>query len=294
MIDRGWHVVRLEIAEHLVDAAASFLEDQGVTTIVTGVREVPDIREAPEHATLEAHVPEAQVTALTDGLEHWLASLEALEPAAAGARVTTAPLPALDWDALFRQHHRPLAIGARLLVAPPWEVPDAPEREVLVVEPGMAFGTGQHETTRTCLEEIEAAVRDGAVSSALDVGTGTGVLAAALARLGVPRVVALDSDAAVLPLARANLVRNRAGTVALFAGGVAAVRAQFDLVVANLLADVLIAEAAALSAVVAPGGRLVVSGLLDTQADAVAGAFPALHLVATRAAGSWRTLRLER
>jgi ribosomal protein L11 methyltransferase len=75
---------------------------------------------------------------------------------------------------------------------------------------------------------------------------------------------------------------------------VAAVRAQFDLVVANLLADVLIAEAAALSAVVAPGGRLVVSGLLDTQADAVAGAFPALHLVATRAAGSWRTLRLER
>jgi ribosomal protein L11 methyltransferase len=294
MIDRGWHVVRLEIAEHLVDAAASFLEDQGVTTIVTGVREVPDIREAPEHATLEAHVPEAQVTALTDGLEHWLASLEALEPAAAGARVTTAPLPALDWDAVFRQHHRPLAIGARLLVAPPWEVPDAPEREVLVVEPGMAFGTGQHETTRTCLEEIEAVVRDGAVSSALDVGTGTGVLAAALARLGVPRVVALDSDAAVLPLARANLVRNRAGTVALFAGGVAAVRAQFDLVVANLLADVLIAEAAALSAVVAPGGRLVVSGLLDTQADAVAGAFPALHLVATRAAGSWWTLRLER
>jgi ribosomal protein L11 methyltransferase len=294
MIDRGWHVVRLEIAEHLVDAAASFLEDQGVTTIVTGVREVPDIREAPEHATLEAHVREAQVTALTDGLAHWLASLEALEPAAARARVTTAPLPALDWDAVFRHHHRPLAIGARLLVAPPWEVPDAPGREVLVVEPGMAFGTGQHETTRTCLEEIEAVVRAGAVSSALDVGTGTGVLAAALARLGVPRVVALDSDAAVLPLARANLVRNRAGTVELFAGGVAAVRAQFDLVVANLLADVLIAEAAALSAVVAPGGRLVVAGLLDTQADAVAGAFPALHPVATRAAGSWRTLRLER
>jgi ribosomal protein L11 methyltransferase len=105
-------------------------------------------------------------------------------------------------------------------------------------------------------------------------------------------VVALDLDARVLPLARDNLVRNGAGDVMLAAGTVAALDARFDLVIANLLADVLIDEASALAAAVAPGGRLIVSGILDTQADTVAAASP-LRLTATRAAGPWRTLRLE-
>lgn len=294
MVDAGWHVIRLEIAEHLADAAASFLEDEGVTTVVTGVRDPAASPPPPGRATLEAHVLEARVATMADALARWLRSLARIEPAAAAARVTTAPLPALDWEAVFRRHHRPVAIGTRLLVAPPWDIPAAAGREVLVIEPGMAFGTGQHETTATCLEEIDAAVAGGGVRSALDVGTGTGVLAAALARLGVPRVVALDTDLAVLPLARANLTRNRAAAVGLLAGGVAAVGGRFDLVVANLLADILVAEAGALAAALAPGGRLVVSGLLDTQAAAVAAAFTGLRLTATRAAGPWRTLRLER
>jgi ribosomal protein L11 methyltransferase len=137
-------------------------------------------------------------------------------------------------------------------------------------------------------------VASGGVRSALDVGTGTAVLAAALVRLGVPHVTALDIDRAVLPLARANLARNGAAGAHLIAGGVAAVRARFDLVVANLLADILIADARALASVVAPAGRLVVSGLLDSQVEAVAAAFPAFRVTAAHTAGSWRTLRLER
>jgi ribosomal protein L11 methyltransferase len=285
--------VRVDVAEHLADAIASFLEDEGVPALVTDVR-APDVAAPPPGRTrLEAHVSPEQARPLLEELSRWLRSLHGLEPAAADVRIETASLPVLDWEAAFRRHHRPITIGRRLLVAPPWNVPDAPGREVLVIEPGMAFGTGQHETTRTCLEEIEAALAEGTVRSALDVGTGSGVLAVALARLGVPRVVALDLDTAVLPLARANLRRNRAPGPMLLAGGVAAVRACFDLVVANLLADILIAEAEALAAAVAPGGRLVVSGLLDTQADTVAAAFP-LRVTATRAAGPWRTLRLER
>jgi ribosomal protein L11 methyltransferase len=292
--NRGWRVVRLEIAEHLADAAASFLADEGVTTLVTGIRETAAAPDASEPSVLEAHVPAADASALAGGLARWLGSLAAIDDAAARARVTTTALPELDWDAVFRAHHRPLAVGHRLLVAPPWEVPDAPGREVLVIEPGMAFGTGQHETTRTCLEEIESALEGDTVRSALDVGTGTGVLATALVRLGVPHVTALDTDRTVLPLARANLARNGAAAVHLIAGGVASVRARFDLVVANLLADILIADAPALASVVAPARRLVVSGLLDSQADAVAAAFPAFRVTATRATGPWRTLRLER
>src|SRR5262249_19700883 len=103
-----------------------------------------------------------------------------------------------------------------------------------------------------------------------------------------------DIDRAVLPLARANLARNGAAAARLVAGGVAAVGGRFDLVVANLLADILIADAAALARVVAPAGRLVVSALLDAQAEAVAAAFPAFRVTAVRAADPWRTLRLER
>jgi ribosomal protein L11 methyltransferase len=203
-------------------------------------------------------------------------------------------VPATDWEGVYRAHHRPMAIGRRLLIAPPWDVPDAPGREVLVIEPGMAFGTGQHATTRTCLEAIETLVTDGGIASALDVGTGSGVLAAALSRLGVARVVALDVDAAVLPTARDNLMRNGAARVALFAGTAGGVRGAFDLVVANILADTLVTEAAALVARVAPRGHLVLSGLLAEQVDRVLGAFDGWRLADTRADDPWRTLHLVR
>jgi ribosomal protein L11 methyltransferase len=292
--DGEWRVLRLELAEHLVDATASFLADEGVESVVTGVRDASTPAPIAEATTMEAHVPAGQAAALGRALARWLASLAEIEPAAGEVRVTTGVLPPLDWEAVYRRHHRPLAIGTRLLVAPPWDVPAAPGREVLVIEPGMAFGTGQHETTRTCLEEIEDAVDTAPVRSALDVGTGSGVLAAALARLGVRRVVALDTDVALLPVARANLAANGARSVDLLGGSVAALHAQFDLVVANLLADTLIAGAAGLAGVVTPRGRLVVSGVLDVQAATVAAAFAGLRVTATRAAGPWRTLRLER
>jgi len=158
----------------------------------------------------------------------------------------------------------------------------------------MAFGTGQHATTRTCLEEIEVTVAAAGIGSALDVGTGSGVLAAALVRLGVPRVVAIDVDPSVLPAARATLERNGAGGVLLLCGRADAVKDRFDLVVANLLADTIVADAPALAAVVTAGGHLILSGLLAAQLPRVLAAFPGWRSVATRAEGEWRTVRLER
>src|SRR5262249_48847008 len=147
-------------------------------------------------------------------------------------------------------------------------------REVLVIEPGMAFGTGAHATTRACLEAIEAAVAEHPVSAALDVGTGSGILAAGLVRLGVACVVAIEAAPAVLRPARENLVRNRAERVVLVAGRPASVRGAYDLVVANLLADAIISEAGDLVRRVAPRGRLVVSGLLADQVGGIRDAFP--------------------
>jgi ribosomal protein L11 methyltransferase len=286
-----WIALRVDVAAAAADAVVNFLVERGAGGVLT-----EDLMGADGLARtqLEAHVVRDDGDALAAAVRTYLDELARLDATWTAGPIELAPVPAVDWEAVFRTHHAPIAIGRRLLVAPPWDVPDPGDRELLVVEPGMAFGTGQHATTRTCLEEIEALVLDGGVASALDVGTGSGILAAALARLGVPDVVAFDVDPAVLPLARTLLDQNGASCVKLFGGVAAGVRGQFDLVVANILADTLVAEARALDAVTALGGRLVLSGLLADQVDRVVAAFPGWRLAATRADDPWRTLRLER
>ena len=263
----AWIALRVEVDAEMADVAANFLVEEGAPAVIEG-----DGGDAAGRVRLEAAIAEGDAARVADGLARYLAGLSALHPAARPAAIETSTVSALDWTAVARSHHRPVSIGHRLLVAPPWDVPDAPGREVLVIEPSMAFGTGQHATTCACLAAIESAVEAGGVRSALDVGTGSGILALALARLGVPRVVAIDNDPKVLPLARENLVHNGAPQVTLAAGTAAEVDARFDLVVANLLADVLVREAAALVARVEPEGCLVASGLLVSQARDVAAA----------------------
>ncbi|MFN8544741.1 MAG: 50S ribosomal protein L11 methyltransferase [Candidatus Binatia bacterium] len=286
-----WIALRFDVPAPYADDVAALLVDAGAAGVVTGAWDGEPPAGAAQ-ARLEAHLLVEHRAAVEAALVRHLAALCAVDPAVGTPRVEHVAVPAVDWDAQFRAHHRPVVVGARLLVAPPWDVPAAPGREVLVIEPGMAFGTGQHATTRTCLEEIEAVVAAGAVASALDVGTGSGLLAAALVRLGVPRVVALDVDPAVLPLARANLLRNRAARALVLGGRADAVRERFDLVVANLLADIIVAEAAVLAARVAPAGHLVLSGLLDVQTADVLRAFPGWRVARERAESAWRTLHL--
>jgi ribosomal protein L11 methyltransferase len=286
-VDPEWTALRVEVATAAADAVANFLVERGAPGVLTEDGDVDRTR-------LEAHVPSAASTALAAALRAYLHELARIDRTWTAGPIEVAPVPVVDWEGVFRAHHIPIAIGRRLLVAPPWDVPHAPDREVLVIEPGMAFGTGQHATTRTCLEEIEDRIVGGAVRSALDVGTGSGLLAAALARLGVPRVVALDVDPAVLSLARTNLDANGVRGVLVLGGTLAAVRGRFDLVVANILADTLIAEACGLASAVAPDGSLVLSGILADQASRVLDAFPGWRATSVRADDPWRTLGLER
>jgi ribosomal protein L11 methyltransferase len=282
----AWVALRVDVPAAAADAVANFLLERGAAGVVTD--------DTASGTRIEAHVGADAHAALATALRTYLASLAALDPSWTSSAIEVEPVPAVDWDALFRAHHRPTPIGTRLLVAPPWDVPTAPGREVLVIEPGMAFGTGQHATTRGCLEEIEAAVAESKPRSALDVGTGSGILAAAAARLGIPHVVAVDVDPAVLPLARANLERNGAAHVRLVGGGVDAVRGRFDLVLANLLAETIVDSAARLAAAVAPCGRLVASGILAPQVPRVLGAFAGWRCAGERGDDAWRTLRLVR
>jgi len=288
----AWTALRLEVASDAADLVSTFLIDEGAPGILIdepdpGGRPIP-----PGQTRLEAHVPTTEAPQLATSLRAYLEALRATVPDLGGA-VECADVPAIDWNASFAAHHHPRLVGTRLVVAPPWDVPEYADREVIVIEPGQAFGTGQHATTRGCLAEIEQAAAAG-LRTGLDVGTGSGVLAVAMRRLGLEPVVATDIDPAVLPIARTTCATNGAGDVHLLAGGADAVSGTFDLVVANLLADALVVESHALIACVAPRGRLVVSGLLGEQVDAVTAAYPGWWVTHTVAEDEWRTLRLER
>jgi ribosomal protein L11 methyltransferase len=171
-----------------------------------------------------------------------------------------------DWLAEWKKGWRPTEVG-RFVVAPPWtEVPEGGERVVIRVEPGMAFGTGTHETTRLCLAAIEKHFGGG---SFLDVGTGTGVLAIAAAKLYPDaRVEACDTDPLAVEVAEENARLNGvAGRVSFRVGTVEETTASADFVCANLTADVIIPLLPALLGVTC--GRLVLSGILRTQAAEV-------------------------
>jgi ribosomal protein L11 methyltransferase len=172
-----------------------------------------------------------------------------------------------DWLGEWKKSWQPVAVGERFLVAPPWsEIDDAGNRIVIRIEPGMAFGTGTHETTRLCLSAIENYF---AGESFLDVGTGTGILAIAAAKLfPQARVEACDTDAEALAIAVENARLNDVAEIISFSvGTVKESTASAAFVCANLTADVIVPLLPEL--IGATCGRLLLSGILETQLDEV-------------------------
>jgi ribosomal protein L11 methyltransferase len=192
-----------------------------------------------------------------------------------------------DWADAWREYFHPMRIGERLLVRPSFrEVTPEPGVVVLTIDPGRAFGSGIHETTRLVLREVEASVRGG--EHVLDVGCGSGVLAVAALLLGAARATCVDVDAAAVEVslenARLNGVEDRleASTT-----DVTDVPGTYPLVLANIQSHILIAMADALMARVAPGGLLVLSGILVDQEQETLAAFTALDHLRTSREGEW-------
>jgi ribosomal protein L11 methyltransferase len=168
-----------------------------------------------------------------------------------------------NWVQLTQSQFEPIRVSARLWIVPSWhEAPD-PAALVLVLDPGMAFGTGSHPTTRLCLEWLERVVIPD--TSILDYGCGSGILAIAAAKLGASKVLGVDIDPQAVSAAKNNAERNNVS--AQFDDSSRALRGQFDIVVANILANPLKALAPAITAHVRPGGRLALSGILAEQAE---------------------------
>lgn len=186
-------------------------------------------------------------------------------------------LPDRDWNETWKENFVPIDVGDNLSIIPSWLTPDT-HRIPLVIDPGMVFGTGHHETTRTCLSLIEEMGKDAIKKTFLDIGTGTGILAIGAARLGFEKVMAVDIDPLAVDAAARNVAANGLGNVEVKKGSISSVSGTFDAIVANLLSETLTAIAPEITARLNPGGTAILSGLLVGQEDEVIAALAAAGL----------------
>jgi ribosomal protein L11 methyltransferase len=249
--------------EVTTEALTNFLWELGAVGVVEEA-----LGDAP--ARLRAFFPADASAALVGPVETYLDGLRTLG-FAAGRRATVQPVADADWAAAWREHFHPIAVGRALLVAPPWDRPAPSDRLLVTIEPGRAFGTGHHGTTAGCLELLETLVADRPPLRAIDLGTGSGILAIAAARLGVTDVLACDTDPDAVTAARANVALNGVGdrVEALVADAAALAVAPAPLVLANLLASAHRALAPSYRRLVEDGGAIVLGGLLEAEVDDV-------------------------
>ena len=203
-------------------------------------------------------------------------------------------VPEDDWLALWRKDLSGFALGERFFVSPSWESAPETGRVVLRIDPQQAFGTGTHDTTRLCIELLEACARPG--QGAIDVGTGTGILAMAAAALGCQPVLGIEMDPAAARCARANVKRNQLESrVEILTGSLAGAKAApADLVLANLQRPLLDREIPRLATWLEPGGHLILSGItvedIEDLADILAGLPRPMPILRQYTAGTWAAL----
>lgn len=303
-----WTEIAFVVDGSLAEAWSDALFDAGAVSVhcedadVETDREHALFGEPGEPATLDAW-PRTRVTALVDrdacdenSAGQWLSG---------ASRVAGLPMPAPvdcrivddeDWVRTTQQQFAPFDVGRRLRITPSWHLAHGTgaqggesgsgARRTIVLDPGLAFGTGSHPTTRLCLEWLDENLRAG--DSVIDYGCGSGILAIAAARLGAATVSAIDIDPQALASARHNAEVNGVTIDLRTPDDTPPLPA--DVVVANILANPLRVLAPLLEERVAPGGRLVLAGLLDRQAAGIAACYRACDLRAWRSLDGWTCL----
>jgi ribosomal protein L11 methyltransferase len=226
----------------------------------------------------------------------WFDDVEAARVAAAGLPgAVIGEVEGQDWGEAWKAGLSAFGVG-RVFLRPSWIRADVPPGSVeVVLDPGMAFGTGTHPTTALCLSALDAFLAGRSGATVLDVGTGSGLLAIAARKLGAGRVVASDNDPVALEVASENAARNGV-EIEIVPAEATEVRGPFDLVVANILANTLVELAPGLAAQVAAGGALLLSGILLHQEEEVRAAYVARGLVPAegRRDGEWSLLAFRR
>ena len=259
-------------------AAASYFNlETGVSTISVFRDEKPDAKKLS--------------TKISTGLKR----IENCGLKIGAGKIEIAKVKREDWKESWKRHFHPMEIGAALLIKPSWIKQCLKKGQaVVILDPGLSFGTGQHPTTSFCLNEIVRTRKNGLAQSFLDIGTGSGILAIAAAKLGYQPVHAFDFDPESVRVAKENTRKNRVNTkIKLTRGDVTKLplkpARQYDLVCANLISNLLIAEKQRIVNRLKPNGILVLAGILAVEFGAVEKAFAKLKLklVAKRVENEW-------
>lgn len=290
-----WYEITAETPPALVEAVSAVMREAAPGGLsleepvdLLGPEEGYAVRSA-EPVALRVYLPASELGAvLTQRLREELVAYPEVE-------LTARPLYEQDWAVSWREFFGPVEAG-RIAIVPSWvDYETAPGQLIVRLDPGQAFGTGHHETTRLCLAALDETVQPG--THVLDVGAGSGILSIAAVKLGANRVDAFEIDPIAADVARANCEANGAGDhVALHAGFPGPNVPAADLAVANVSARADIELAEALARALKPTGRLIASGFLTTDRDDVLAAFAehGLTLTGEREEHDWALLELAR
>jgi len=292
--------LRFDVDAAAADGWADALIAAGALSVDLGDPHAGTPAETPRYAEpgepASPFWPLSRITALFAQESDWRGALAD----AAGALGAPAPPHEVhpvadeDWVRATQSQFAPIRITERLWIVPTWCRPVDPRAVNIALDPGLAFGTGSHPTTRLCLEWLSVNLRKG--EAVLDYGCGSGILAIAAAMLGAGRVDGVDIDAQAIAAARANATANRVDATFTPADRFRAGGATYDVVVANILANPLVVLSPLIAARVRGGGRLVLSGILAAQAPAVVSAYAGWFNIAVWSAGEdgWVALSGER
>ena len=298
MID-SWLEIACDVPEEHSDVVADYLTNltgngvcvDNLCVDAFSTSEIPD----SVRVVIKAYLPaDSDSAAQMHELKSFLAELSNRHPSAFFAPPTLSAVNAEDWSSSWKVHFKPLRVGKRLLIVPTWEdAAELPGDLVIRIDPGMAFGTGGHETTRLCLELLESVMESGPllnIPSLLDLGTGSGILAMAASLLGAGRILALDIDPDAVEVARENLVLNQmSDLIECGTSPLEALTERFDIILANILAEELVRLAPYLTERLLSGGALILSGILAEKESLVRKGFASqpLKYVRTACAGEW-------
>jgi len=290
--ERKWVSLSVWCPAALQEAVANFLVEQ----TKRGVQLEGEWVTAYCYEAEEAQVCLQQLT-------HYYRDLQQLYPNLPELRVAQKDLPGEDWSETWKSFFKPLIVGKNIVVKPTWEPYEPKPGQVIIeIDPGRAFGTGKHPSTALCLEILELILSESSREkmdsvSVLDVGTGSGILGIAAARLGARRVLGLDLDPEAVKVAEENLLRNGVeGIMSVSSIPLHRLGETYDLVIANLTAQVITQMAANLSRCVSPEGWLVLSGILNEQMEEVVKCFEAHYFneVDSWTMEEWRAILLRR
>lgn len=284
---KRWLKFTTEIDEELADLAAAFVAEltgKGVEQSMAPPGSDSSV------TTITGYLDhDGQAPAIKEKIRAFLTQLCHREPV-----IHVAEIVEEDWGANWKKHFKPVHLSRRIIVKPTWEPYQAGIDEIVIeIDPGLAFGTGLHASTRLALQLIETAFSGSqAPQTVLDVGTGTGILGIAAALFGAPKVVGIDNDPDAVVCAAANVAQNRVGQFMAVSGtDLDSQTGPFDLVVANITSDVLTQLAPQLTGLVAPAGQLILAGILaGEQGRGIEQTFTALGLtlLASPVDGEWQ------